>query len=141
MSMSVFWFVLALALLVLELVTTALVSIWFVPSALVTGVVSLFWDNIPAQILIFAALSGVSLWLSLRFYKKRRGRQSDEVSADERLIGRTGAVTETTSPLGGKVLVGDVYWRAESEEEIPVGIPVTVAEVRGTTLFVIPLSE
>ena len=137
MSMPIFWFVLALALLILELATTSLVSIWFVPSAVLTGVVSFFWDWVPGQILVFAGLSGVSLWLTLRYYKKRKERKPpDEIDADERLIGRVATVSEPVSVLGGKVLVGDVYWRAESGEELPVGTVVTVREVRGTTLIV-----
>ena len=140
MSMSIFWFALALALLVLELMTTALVSIWFVPSALITAVVSLFWDNVFGQIAIFVALSGVSLWLTLRYYKKRKAKQPpDGVDADARLIGRVATVTEPVSPLGGKVLLGDVYWRAESDQPLPVGTTVTVTEVRSTTLFVQPI--
>ena len=137
MSMSLFWFALALALLVLELMTSALVSIWFVPSAVIAGVVSLFWDSIPGQIAVFAVLSGVSLWLTLRYYKKRKEKAPpDEVDADERLIGKVGTVTEPVSVRGGKVLVGDVYWRAESAEELPADTVVTVREVHGTTLFV-----
>ena len=136
MSMSLFWVVLAVVMLVLELMTTALVSIWFVPSALLTAVLSLVWKIIPGQIVVFLVLSGVSLWLFRKLYRNRRKDRADEVDADNRLVGRVGTVTEPVSALGGTVLVGDVYWRAESDEPLAVGETVTVREVRGTTLAV-----
>ena len=109
MSMSLFWVVLAVVMLVLELMTTALVSIWFVPSALLTAVLSLVWKSIPGQIVVFLVLSGVSLWLFRKLYRNRRKDRADEVDADNRLVGRVGTVTEPVSALGGTVLVGDVY--------------------------------
>ena len=134
MTMSLFWVVLAVVMLVLELLTTALVSIWFVPSALLTAALSLVWKSIPGQIVVFLLLSGLFLWLFRKLYRDRRKDRADEVDADNRLIGRVGTVTESVSPLGGTVLVGDVYWRAESEELIPAGETGPACAVRGTPL-------
>ena len=48
------WLVIGIFFLVLELCTTALISIWFVPAAAITGVLSLVIPKFSLQVLIFA---------------------------------------------------------------------------------------
>ena len=138
MSMPLFWLILALFFLIIELLTTTLVSVWFIPASLVTALVALVWDNIPAQIVIFLVLSVVSLVLFNKFYRGKLKKKSDSVDADQRLIGRSATATEPISSEGGKVLVGDIYWRAVNEDDLVIesGAFVEIKSVNGTTLVV-----
>lgn len=137
MSMPLFWLILAVVFLIVELMTTALVSVWFIPGALVTALVALVWDNIPAQIVLFVLLSAVSLVLFRKLYFRKFKKTEDTVDADNRLIGRTAIAAEPISPENGKVLVGDVYWRAVSDkDDIESGAFVEIKSVEGTTLVV-----
>ncbi len=138
MPMPLIWLILAVVFLVVELSTAALVSVWLIPSALITALVALVWDSIAAQIIIFVVLSVVSLVIFNKFYRAKLKKKDASLDADSRLIGRGATATEQISADGGKVLVGDVYWRAVSEEDavIESGEKVTVKSVNGTTLVV-----
>ena len=58
--------------------------------------------------------------------------------SDYSLLGKTATVSETVTPYEGKVLVGDVFWRAVSEDgtELPKGTVVSITGQDGTTLKV-----
>ena len=124
-NLWVLWLVVAAVMLLIEISTAALVSIWFVFGAVVTAVIASFWDNFIAQVILFFVFSGVFL-----------GRDSKELNYS--LIGKTASVVEKVTQYGGKVIVGDVYWRAvcETGTEIPEGTVVVVIEEDGTTLKV-----
>lgn len=127
------WLLAGVVFLLLELATTALVSIWFVPSAVIVSVCSLFVHNAYLQILLFLVLSGVFLLLSRRIYRLHRARLED---TNSRLVGKTAVAVQNITETGGKVLVGDVYWRAVSEEPIAEQEEVCIQQVNGTTLVV-----
>ena len=57
------WLAVAGIMLVIEMNTTALVSIWFVMGAVASAVVSFFLKNIPVQIIIFLGISFFCLFL------------------------------------------------------------------------------
>ncbi len=135
--MSVIWLVVAAFFLVLELSTTALVSIWFVPSALITALLAVFVDSLVAQIATFAVLSVVSLFVFHKFYKNRLKPKSDDLDSNNRLIGKTAKAASQISDIDGKVSVGGVYWHAVSEEgDIEPEEIVEIKSVNGTTLVV-----
>ncbi|MCH5191292.1 MAG: NfeD family protein [Oscillospiraceae bacterium] len=131
------WLAVGIFFLIIELVTTALVSIWFVPAAVITCLVSLVMDSILWQILIFIALSAVFMVVFRRIYRKYIKKDRDEVRAEEKLIGKSAVTVEKTDSHGGKVLVGDVYWRAVSADGEPIEKDTTVIirDVNGTTLI------
>ncbi len=138
MSMALFWLILAVFFLIIELMTVTLVSVWFIPGALVTALIALVWDNIPAQIVLFVVMSVVSLVLFNKFYRGKLKKKQDTVDADHRLIGRSASAAEPITSEGGKVLVGDIYWRAVNEDDstIESGAVVEIKSVEGTTLVV-----
>ncbi len=135
--MSVIWLIVAAFFLVLELSTTALVSIWFVPSALITAAAAFFIDSIGAQIFIFIALSAVCLFVFHKFYKNRLKPESDDLDSNSRMIGKTGKAAAQISDIDGKVSIGGVYWHAVSEDgDIEPDEMVEIKSVNGTTLVV-----
>jgi membrane protein implicated in regulation of membrane protease activity len=128
------WTAIGILLLLVEISTPNLVTIWFVPSAVITAIVSLVVDSIYLQVVLFVALSAVCLALSKKVYK--RIKKTEEVNPNDRLIGTTAKVVETVSQSDGKVLIGDVYWRAICDEQVDIGEVVVVKEINGTTLVV-----
>lgn len=132
------WVAVGVIALVIEVSTAALVSIWFVPAAILTCLFSLAVDSIPAQIVVFVVLSAISMVISRRVYKKYIKKDKDEVSADSKLIGKIAKTTEETDAHNGKVLVGDIYWKAISEngEKIGKDETVIIKGVNGTTLVI-----
>ncbi len=129
----IFWLVAGVVFLLVELGTAAMVSVWFVPSAVIVAVLSLFWHNFAAQVLIFLALSFAFLLVFRRLYKKHKAQPSEE---RDRLVGKTATVEDAVSEDGGRVLVGDVYWNAVAPEPVPAGERVVIEGVSGTTLTV-----
>lgn len=131
------WLAVGLFFLVLELVTTALVSIWFVPAAIVSCIVSLFLDSVLWQIIIFIVLSAIFMVLFRSIYKNKLKQPHDVVKQDDKLIGKSAVTTEPTDIHGGKILVGDIYWRAVTNgESIPENTPVIITGVNSTTLVI-----
>ena len=137
-NMWLLWVTIGVIALIIEMATATLVSIWFVPSAILTCLFSLAVDSIPAQIVVFVVLSAISMVISRKIYKKYIKKDKDEVSADSKLIGKTAKTTEDTDGNSGKVLVGDIYWKAVSEtgEKIGKQETVIIKGVNGTTLVI-----
>lgn len=133
-NMWLVWTAIGILLLLIEISTPNLVAIWFVPSAVVTAIASLVVDSIYLQIALFVVLSTVCLALSKKVYK--RIKKTEEVNPNDRLIGTTAKVVETVSQSDGKVLIGDVYWRAICDEQVDIGEVVVVEKINGTTLVV-----
>ena len=132
------WLAVGVVFLIVELLTTALVSIWFVPSAIITCLLSFVVDNLLIQIAIFVALSAVFMVVCRKIYNKHIKKPVDDVDQNEKLIGKTAKVAEDTNGISGRILVGDVYWKAVSEngDIIPKGETVKVKSVNGTTLVI-----
>lgn len=134
----IMWLAVGILFLIVELLTTALVSIWFVPSAIITCLLSFVVDSLLLQTAIFVVLSAVFMVVCRKIYNKHIKKPVDEIDQNEKLLGKTATVTEDTNAITGRILVGDVYWRAvsESNEIIPKGETVKIKDVKGTTLVI-----
>lgn len=133
-NMWAVWLVVALAALLLESGTAALICIWFVPAAIVVSVLSIWVDSIAVQIILFLVLSGVCLFFCKKFFAKSRKESLDDTS--DKLIGKTAKAQTVISDDEGKVLIGDVYWRATADDVIEEGETVVIKEVNGNVLTV-----
>ncbi len=133
-NMWAIWLVVALAFLLLESGTAALICIWFVPAAIIVSVLSVWIDSLVAQIAIFIVLSGVCLFLCKKLFAKSRKESLDDTS--DKLIGKTAKAQTVISDEEGKVLIGDVYWRATADGTIEEGETVVITEVNGNVLTV-----
>lgn len=132
------WLAIGILFLIVELLTTALVSIWFVPAAIITCLLSFVIDSLLIQVGIFVVLSAVFMVICRRIYKKHIKKPVDEIDQNEKLIGKTAIVTEDTNGISGRIVVGDIYWKAVSEngETIPKNETVIIKGVNGTTLVI-----
>ncbi len=134
----IMWLAVGVLFLIVELLTTALVSIWFVPSAIITCLLSFVVDSLLIQVAIFVVLSAVFMVVCRKIYNKHIKKPVDDVDQNENLLGKTATVTENTNAITGRILVGDVYWKAVSEngDIIPKGETVKIKSVNGTTLVI-----
>lgn len=132
------WIAIGIFFLVVELCTTALISIWFVPAAGITALLSFVVPKLSWQIFIFAVLSAVFMLLFRKLYKNKLKKGEDDVKPETALIGKTAVTTEFTDNHGGRVKCGDVYWRAETQDgsSINSGETVVITGVTDTTLVV-----
>lgn len=130
-----------IALLLLELATVNLVSIWFALGALASFVLSFWVDNVTWQIALFALVSFISLLLTRSFVNKIRGGKVVPTNLD-RVIGQIGLVTEEINKLEpGEVKVDGKRWSAVSSKKIKVGSKVEILSIDGVKLNVKEIKE
>lgn len=133
------WLFFALVFLVLELVTTALVSIWFTVGAVFASLIATFVDSLFVQFLAFIVFSAVLLVFSKSFYEKRiRKNQKDEIL--EKFLEKIATVEEDIPNKyeAGKISINGVVWKAISltGEKIEKGSLVVIKSIDGLTLGV-----
>lgn len=134
--MSEIWFLLFLVLLIIEIFTVDLVSIWFALAAVIVGFLSLAIDSVVIQTVIFIVLAIVLLVISRPFMKKMKVRKVVPTNLD-RVIGRDGVVTrEITEDEPGEVKVLSTLWTAIADEELSVGDKVVVEKIEGVKIIV-----
>lgn len=134
------WLIIAISLAILEMSTINLVSIWFVISALVAMIASLFTENIPIQITIFVILGLILLILTKDAIKKLVPEKAK--TNIDRIIGMEGIVTEKiTKKSSGEVKVDGKKWTAIADETIPEESIVKILEINSTKLKVKRMEE
>lgn len=137
-----FWFSLAIALLVVELVTTQLVSIWLSASSFVTGIIVAIFSKIeiPWQILIFAVLSTIALFATRPFVRKFTAKSKDNKTNIDLNIGKNAIVTEKIDNINGQgtIKINGLIWSARSDDGniIEEGEIVIFKEISGNKAIV-----
>ena len=128
---SMFWFITFLILLVIELITVNLVTVWFVVGALFAFVVSLFINNVILEVFAFILISVVMLVITRPFFKKLRKKERVALNS-ERIIGQCGLVLRAIDKHHpGEVKVMGSIWTAISDEKIAVDEEVIILEIDG----------
>ena len=118
--MAFFWLGLFVVLLIIEICTINLVSIWFAIGAFVSFFVSMFTENIFIQGSVFLVVSLLTLLVTKPFIKKMKF-QNVRTNLD-RVVGMEGVVTEEISKFEiGEVKVDGKRWSAKSDSSISVG--------------------
>lgn len=122
-----------------EAATAGLVSIWFAVGALAALLVTLLGMGITGQIVVFLAVSALSLALTRPLVKKYQSSKVTPTNAD-RVLGRTAKVTETidNDNSTGVVYTVGKSWTARSSDGtvIPTGNSVLVERIDGVKLLV-----
>ena len=68
-NLWIMWMIAAGAFLVIEALTTALVSIWFVPGAIICAILSVWVDNFFIQIIVFLIISVITMIICKKYLK------------------------------------------------------------------------
>lgn len=129
------WLIIVIILGIFEMLTTNLVSIWFVISGIVTMIISLFCDNLYIQFGTFVILGVLLMPLSKKVYKKIK---KDKVKTNiDRIVGMKGIVTENiTKDNIGEVKVDGKKWSAYSDTNISKDEIVKVLSISSTKIKV-----
>lgn len=135
------WLGVIVLAVILEAVTTQMVSIWFVAGGLV-GLVANALDIPPwPQVLIASVVTLILLVFTRRLLKRKIMPKKVSTNAD-RCIGATGIVTEAISNLEnhGQIKVAGSIWTARTETPVAVekGVLVKVLRIEGVKLIVEP---
>ncbi len=139
---TVFWLIAVIAFVVLEAVTTALVSVWFAVGGVAALAVSFFTDSLPVQGAVFAVVSAIALGVMVPVMAKRRRQNQPPVTNGSPLtIGKQGYVLADIRPgYLGRVHVDGLDWQARADILMPKGAPCKVTDVDGAVLIVCPVT-
>ncbi|MBQ8131747.1 MAG: NfeD family protein [Bacilli bacterium] len=135
--MTMFWGVLFLIFLFIELVTINLVTIWFAIGSLITLFVTIFIEcNVFVQTIIFIVTSLISLIVTKPLLRKFKVVNFEPTNSD-RYIGKKGDVIKRITPKEkGEVKVLGTVWTAISDETLEVGDEIEVIKIDGVKLIV-----
>ncbi|MDR1753884.1 MAG: NfeD family protein [Eubacterium sp.] len=139
---TIFWIVAMVALILIELFTTNLTTIWFACGACVAVFASVFFPNgIAAQIVVFVAVSAVLVLLTRPLSRKLTSSKAVRTNFD-RVIGKKAVVSERIDNLNasGQVRVMGQVWSARAEEDgavFDIGEIVIVDKIEGVKLIVL----
>ncbi len=139
-NVTIVWLVLLVILILIELITMGLTTIWFAGGALAAALVSIPGTPVVLQVIVFLIVSLVLLFftrpVAVKYFNKDRVRTNIEG-----MIGRQAiVVSEINNVEGiGQVNTGGMEWSARSSYHnvvLPVGAVVTVLGVDGVKLIV-----
>lgn len=139
---EVIWFLIGLALILLELAVPGLVLIFFGVGAWVTALVCLVFNiELNTQLFIFLGSSLLSLALLRSTLKKRyMDRKSPDADLEDEYIGHTAiALSSFTAGQTGKVSFKGSSWNAESNHPIREGQRLIITGYKSIKLFVEPI--
>ena len=134
------WFAIFIALIVIEALTADLLTVWFMPSALICIILAAFEVAVPIQISLFFGLSVIMFILSKTVFKKHLKSKKNEKTNLDLIIGETGIVTEDIDNINakGSVKVQFQIWTARSSDNntvISEGEIVKIIAVEGVKLI------
>ncbi len=136
-----FWLLMVVVFVVLELATTALVSVWFVAGSVVALLVSLITGIWWPQWLAFALVSVISQQLAKPLVARLRARRAPALNAD-RNVGRVATVLTPVGPgRQGRARLDGVDWNALCASPLEAGDSCLVLQVESTALVVAPMPK
>lgn len=132
---TIWWLGIFIVLVIIEIVTVDLVSIWFIVGALGSTFASLITDDLFIQLMVFVIGSLGTLLCTRKIFNKVKTREMIPTNLD-RIIGFTGEVTEDITNHSGEVKVDGKRWSATSDSQINVGSKVEILAIDGVKLRV-----
>jgi len=142
MNMTVIWLIVLIVMIVVELATLGLTTIWFAGGSLAATVAAACSAPVWLQITLFFVVSMILLWftrpIALKYFNKGRIRTNVEA-----MIGRQGIVTGVINNIEGtgEVKIDGMEWTARTQMDgmvLPVGTIVIVHAVDGVKVIVQP---
>ena len=134
------WLIITVILIVAEIITLGLTSIWFAGGALIAGLISLTGVHWLVQILVFAVVSTI-LFVFTRPIATKHFMKNIEKTNEDSLIGKEGVVKQDIDNIEAKgvVKLNGMDWTARSVDgtKIPEGDKVLVDSIDGVKLMVV----
>ncbi len=140
MQDGIVWLIIFVLLLIIEVATLQLGTIWFAGGAMVAFLLSFVTDNLIVQIVAFLAVSLVLLFLTRPIALKYFNKNVEKTNV-ETLIGKEGLVQQDINSIQGTgvVVVNGMEWSArpdEMEQVIEKGSRVHILGIQGVKLIV-----
>ncbi len=138
LEMHYAWLAVGLILAAAEMAVPGMFLIWLAGAALIVG--ALAWMtpiDLPLQIVVFAVLAIVAVFLGRRYLRGHPIHEADPMMnhRTERLVGEMVVVTQAIEGGAGKVKLGDSEWLARGADAA-VGTRMRVTGHQGTALVV-----
>lgn len=139
MTEAIFWLIAFVVLILIEIITLGLTSIWFAAGCLVALIACLIGAELPLQIILFVLVSLVLLFFTRPIAMKylNSSRVATNVSS---LIGLNALVTEKIDNKNsqGTVSINGQDWTARSKDNavIEAGNTVKVVDIKGVKAIV-----
>lgn len=139
-SMILFWLAVMVIMLIIEIATLGITTIWFAGGALVAFVLAMFNVPLLVQVFVFFIVSFILLIftrpVAVKYFNKDRARTNVEGMIGKQAI----VVSEVDNLQGiGRVTVGGQEWSARTIQDgvvLPVGAVVIIRNVNGVKLIV-----
>ena len=137
---TIFWLVMFVVLLLIEIFTMGLTTVWFAGGAIIAFILAFAGFELPVQIIAFLLVSILLLVLTrpiaVKFFNKERQKTNAES-----LIGQKAVVIEKIDTLHGmgRAEVNGMEWAAKTDDMdsiIEVGEVVVIEGIQGVKLIV-----
>ena len=135
------WLSIVIALAFIEVMTTNLVTVWYIASGIMALILSLFIDSYLIQFSVFVIVGTILLFTTRDYLMQLIVKKKESTNLD-RVIGMTAIVTEEIAKnKSGEVKVDGKRWTAISDKKIKVDSTVKVLEINGVKLKVEEVEE
>lgn len=139
MTPTIFWLIVVAVMLVCEIFSMGLTTIWFSIGAVVSAITSAFGAPLWLQITLFCVVSVAVMLLVRPFAMKVLDKNRTKTNVDA-LAGQQVTVQETidNQKETGRVMLNQVEWMARSTENVVIeaGETVEIESVSGVKLMV-----
>ena len=136
---TIFWLMIFVVLLVVEIVTLGLTTVWFALGAIAAFLAAYVGVSVLVQIIVFLIVSVVLLIVTRPIVMKHFNQKRERTNA-ESLIGQKAIVIETIDSIhgAGRVEVNGMEWAAKTDESglIEKDTIVSIKGIQGVKLIV-----
>lgn len=134
------WFLIFLILIIVEVLTINLSTVWFIIGSVFAFFSSFFTRNLNYQIIVFILFTIISIILTKRFLTKVSNFKKINTNVDS-IIGRTCLVTKDINNLlnQGEIVIDKNIWSALSKDDnviIREGTKVKICDIKGVKVIV-----
>lgn len=134
------WFLIFLILIIVEVLTINLSTVWFIIGSVFAFFSSFFTRNLNYQIIVFIVCTIISIILTKRFLTKVSNFKKINTNVDS-IIGRTCLVTKDINNLlnQGEIVIDKNIWSALSKDDnvvIKEGTKVKICDIKGVKVIV-----
>lgn len=138
-TQTILWLVVFVLMVIIEIPTMGLTTIWFAGGAVISFLLALFGVPFEVQIVVFLVVSFLLLFMTRPIAMKHLNLKRIKTNVDE-LAGKHAIVTKEINNLKGEgqIILNGIEWTARSEDDeiIPVNTEVEVVEIKGVKAFV-----
>ena len=136
-TMLIFWVVVALGALFIDIITSAFLFIWFAIGAIAAVIAMLFNATVGVQVIIFVAVSAVVMAIGYPIVKRTiKKTVSKTLTMEEAYIGKEFTLTEDIDEKGNIKFQG-IYWTVKNVgKPLKKGDLVQVIGIEGNKLLI-----